>query len=159
MSNASPAPRNWPAAAICAGAGAVVFQFFGNATRGYIDTGSLFYWWGYQWFDARSETEHGLVILGVSVWLWWRNLRGAGSAGAKAESPELSAESRAAEGAVGGARSHGNESVVGPGWPACAAMALGLGLHALGFVAQQTRLSIVGVLGFAWGVVRLGGGR
>jgi exosortase len=37
-------------------------------------------------------------------------------------------------------------------------MAGGLALHALGFVAQQTRVSIVGFLFFTWGVLRLAGG-
>ena len=57
-------------------AGFVVFQWFGNATRGYIDTTSLFYWWGYQWTNEASESEHGWLILGLSVWLFWRNLTG-----------------------------------------------------------------------------------
>jgi exosortase len=38
-------------------------------------------------------------------------------------------------------------------------MLAGLALHALGFAAQQARLSILALLVFAWGVVRLGGGR
>src|SRR5882672_4826286 len=69
-----PLPAWWPALA-CALAGAAVFQFFGNANRGYIDTASLFYWWGYQWFNAGSETEHGVIVLAVSAWLFGRNLR------------------------------------------------------------------------------------
>jgi EpsI family protein len=40
-----------------------------------------------------------------------------------------------------------------------AAMLGGLALHALGFVAQQTRISILAFLLFAWGVARLAGGR
>ena len=44
-----------------------MFQFFGNATRGYIDTASVFRWWGYQWFDPASETEHGLLIVALSL--------------------------------------------------------------------------------------------
>ena len=58
----------WPGLA-CALAGAAVFQFFGNATRGYIDSASLFYWWGYQWVNPGSETEHGLLILPLAGWL------------------------------------------------------------------------------------------
>ena len=118
----------------CALVGGVVFQFFGNATHGYIDTASLFYWWGYQWFDARSETQHGLLILVISVWLFARNLR----AEAKGERPEASGESAS--------------------W-AVWTMVAGLALHALGFAAQQTRVSIIALLVFAWGVLRLGGGR
>jgi exosortase len=37
-------------------------------------------------------------------------------------------------------------------------MVAGLALHALGFAAQQTRVSIVALLVFAWGVLRLAGG-
>ena len=67
------------AALACALAGGAMFQFFGNATRGYIDTASVFWWWGFQWFDAASEAEHGLLIVALSGWLGWRNLRGAES--------------------------------------------------------------------------------
>src|SRR5262245_26193957 len=62
-------------AALVAGlAGLILFQWFGNATRGYINTPSLFWWWISQWLDAASETEHGWLILGLSGWLFWRNL-------------------------------------------------------------------------------------
>ncbi len=59
----------------CAVAGVVLFQFWGNATRGYIDTASLFYWWAYQWVNPASETQHGWLVLGLSGWLFWRNAR------------------------------------------------------------------------------------
>ena len=68
------APRVLGALA-CALAGVALFQFFGNAGRGYIDTASIFYWWGYQWLNPASETEHGWVILGLSGWLLWRQRR------------------------------------------------------------------------------------
>ncbi len=129
-----PASRWWPAV-LCALAGAVVFQFFGNATRGYIDTSSVFYWWSVQWFDPASETEHGLLILGLSAWLLWRNLA------AQTRKPDES-----------------EITVSDSTFPGFAAMAAGLALHALGFAAQQTRLSIFALLIFAWGVLRLGGG-
>ena len=116
----------------CALAGAAMFQFFGNATRGYIDTASLFYWWSFQWVNPGSETEHGPIILVISVWLLVRNLRASG-------------EGREARGETS--------------WPALAAMAMGLALHAVGFAGQQGRISIVALLVFAWGVLRLGGGR
>ncbi|HVU32145.1 MAG TPA: EpsI family protein [Opitutaceae bacterium] len=38
-------------------------------------------------------------------------------------------------------------------------MLAGLGLHAVGFAAQQARVSIIALLVFAWGVLHLGGGR
>ena len=123
----------WPGLA-CALAGAAVFQFFGNATRGYIDSASLFYWWGYQWVNPGSETEHGLLILPLAGWLLLRNLR----------SKE--------EGARG--REQGDRE-----WPGVVVMGAGLGLHALGFAAQQTRGSIVALLIFSWGVMRFMGGR
>ena len=62
-------------ALVCALVGAVVWQFFGNANHGYIDTASLFYWWGFQWVNPGSETEHGWLILALSGWLLARNAR------------------------------------------------------------------------------------
>lgn len=118
------------AAAGCALAGAALWQFFGNATRGYIDTASLFWWWGVQWFETNSETEHGVLVLGLSAWLFWRNV---------CARPKVTGESATL-------------------WPAVVAMVAGLGLHALGFAAQQTRVSIVALLVFGWGVLRLAGG-
>lgn len=119
-----------------AAAGVLLFHCWGNATRGYIDTASLWRWWSFQWLDPQSETEHGWLILGLSGWLLVRNVR--------ARTP--------------GPRDAGTD---GPGtvWPAAAAMAAGLALHAVGFAAQQGRVSIVALLVFAWGVLRLGGGR
>jgi len=140
-------PFPWPALG-CALAGAAVFQLFGNATRGYIDTASLFYWWGFQWVNPTSETEHGWLILALSGWLLWRNLR-------KVESQELRVESR--DSAVGSLNAQ--LSALNSPWPPATAMALGLALHALGFAAQQTRVSIVALLVFTWGVLRFGGGR
>ncbi|MEO6875275.1 MAG: exosortase/archaeosortase family protein [Opitutaceae bacterium] len=125
---------NWGPALLCGLAGAAVFQFFGNASFGYIKSSSLFWWWGYQWFNAESETGHGSIILGISLWLLWRNLR---------------KENRSCE-------SHGAYDSI---WPAVIAMVVGVVLHAMGFAAQQARLSILALLIFSWGVLRLGGGR
>ena len=108
--------RRWLPAGLCALAGAAVFQFFGNASFGYIKSASLFWWWGFQWFNPESETEHGLLVLVLSGWLLWRNLQA-----------KEKGESRKAEG----------ETI----WPALLAMVLGLALHALGFAAQQARIS------------------
>lgn len=118
------------AALVCAGAGFAVFQWFGNSTRGYIDARSLFYWWGFQWTNPGSESEHGWLILGLSVWLFWRNL------------------SESNKGQVSSIR-----------WQATLAMVSGLVIHLLGYVMQQGRISIVGLLVFAWGVLALAGGR
>lgn len=120
----------WPALG-CMFAGAALFQFFGNANRGYIDTASLFYWWGFQWINPASEGEHAWLILAIAAWLLVRNLRAS----------RLGVWS--------------SESGVGAG---AAAMIAGLALHALGFVAQQARLSILALLVFTWGGLRLAGG-
>ncbi|HTB81528.1 MAG TPA: EpsI family protein [Opitutaceae bacterium] len=125
----------WLPVLACALAGAAVFQFFGNNTRGYIDTGSLFWWWGYQWVDPRSETQHGWLILGLSGWLFWRNLKIAGP-----ENPEF--------------RSDDDKFA-----PAVAAVLAALALHAAGYAVQQARVSIAALLLFTWGVLRLAGGR
>jgi len=123
------APQAWSALA-CALAGLALFQFFGNAGRGYIDSASLFYWWGYQWLNPASETEHGWVILALSGWLMWRQRA------ALARDP----------------------SPAGSIWPAALALLAALLLHAAGFAAQQARISIVALLVYAWGVIRLAGG-
>ena len=126
----------WPAL-LCAGAGFAVLQWFGNNTHGYIESRSLFYWWGHQWSDVRSESEHGWLILAISVWLFWRNV-----GGGRAASPFAAA-----------ARTESTP------YRATAAMLGGLGLHLLGYVMQQGRISIVGLLLFAWGVLTFAGGR
>jgi exosortase len=123
---------SWPRVARClavAAAGLVVFHLYGNSTRGYIHSPSLFYWWGFQWFNRDSEAQHGILILGISVWLFVRNARG------------LAAEPM------------GDASV-----RAALAMVAGLGLNTVGFVAEQARLSILGLLLYAWGVASLLGG-
>lgn len=126
----------WIAAAVCALVGAVVFQFWGNAVRGYIDTSSVFWWWGWQWFNPASESQHGALVFGVAVWLGWRNL-------AKDE----------------GSSKKGEIGALWPAVPAVLAMLAGLAIHLLGYAVQQTRISIVAVLFFTWGVMRLGGGK
>jgi len=142
------ARAGWLPALACALAGAAVFQFFGNSTRGYIDTASLFYWWGFQWVNPSSETQHGWLILGLSAWLFWRNLH-----------PN---KGRDVEGSIG-------EPPTNPGFsslrlldssaPALAAMLGALALHAAGYAVQQARVSIAALLLFTWGVLRLAGGR
>ncbi|WOO42443.1 exosortase/archaeosortase family protein [Rubellicoccus peritrichatus] len=108
----------------------VVFQFFGNSVRSYIDTGSLFVWWFSQWFNARSETEHGPIILAVSIWLFWRNLQ---------QSKDEPNPAR---------RGLGLSIVIGA-----------LALHLLGIAIQQTRISIVAFLFFCMGSAYLLGGK
>jgi exosortase len=115
-------------AILCAAAGAVLFQLWGNATRGYIATNSLFHWWFYQWVNPESDTGHAWLILALSAFLLWRNLGGQGA---------------------------GRRPIA-----ARAALALlgALLLHAVGFVAQQPRISILALLMYAWGVIALAGG-
>ncbi len=117
----------------CALAGAIVYQFFGNATQGYIHSRSLFYWWGSQWFDPGAETQHGSLILLASVGLFWRNLRIHACSSGSACEP------------AGGA--------------ALVAMLTGLVLHLAGYAMQQSRVSIGGLLFFVWGLLVLVGGR
>ncbi|HZP59524.1 MAG TPA: EpsI family protein [Opitutaceae bacterium] len=129
-----PSPTaSWLPALVCALAGAAVFQFFGNSTRGYIDTASLFYWWGFQWVNRASETEHGWLILGLSAWLLWRNLQASDAEGRPEEQGLLA--------------------------PALAALLGALALHLAGYAVQQARVSIAALLLFIWGVLRLAGGR
>lgn len=129
----------------CAVAGLVLFQFFGNATRGYIHTASMFGWWVGQWLDPAAEMEHGWLVLGIAVWLAWRNLDA--SARRKVDASDVSDGS-------------GRDPCAADRlWPATMALFAGLALHALGFVAQQTRLSIAAFLLYTWGVLRLAGGR
>jgi exosortase len=186
----------WLPAAACALAGFAVFQFWGNATQGYIATRSVFWWWGSQWFNPASETQHGVMIFGIAVWLLWRNLgensklqipraklqtpdpklQGTSpkeqetsskgqSPNAKLQTPSFKepedgagvpmAEDRLAAGAGGGLA-----GVDAPArMAALAAMLGGLALHLLGYAVQQTRLSIVALLLFTWGVLALAGGR
>lgn len=129
--------RFWPSALVCAVVGGLVFQFWGNATRGYIHSRSLFYWWGVQWFDPAAELQHGPLVLLVAVWLFWRNLR-------IQNGP--TAQTDAGKDVAGGAAS-------------LAAMLAGLLLNLAGYAVQQTRVSIVAMLVFVWGVLMLAGGR
>lgn len=120
------------AAFLCAVAGGLVFHFAGNATQGYIRTRSLFYWWGIQWFDPAAETQHGLLILLVALWLLWRNLRLQRGSGMESEPA-------------------GRAPLV--------AMLAGLALHLAGYAVQQTRVSVFALLVFVWGVLTLAGGK
>lgn len=172
------------AAVVCAVAGVVLFQFFGNASHGYVKTWSLFWWWVSQWLDPAAETEHAWLIAALSLWLLWRNLRnpeyvradfvqvkGAGAHLVEPMAPRVVAGAEDVAGAI--VPSQIDERVAEPApiaaadtcgrWgaaaPAFAALFGGLASHAVGFVAQQARLSIVAFLLFTWGVLRLGGGR
>ncbi|MDD2763088.1 MAG: exosortase/archaeosortase family protein [Opitutaceae bacterium] len=137
-SNLRPVRAPWLAALVCALAGFAVFQFWGNATLGYIHTRSLFWWWGYQWFDPAAESEHGILILGLAAWLLWRNL----GESAKCQVPSAKFADR-----------HSAISIR----QSALAMLGGLALHLLGYAVQQTRVSILALLLFSWGVLALAG--
>jgi exosortase len=157
------------AAVVCALAGMAVFQFYGNASRGYIDTSSLFYWWGYQWLNQDSETQHGLLIVALSAWLFWRALRardadadedrGRGARASRANSLEPRAGTSEVESVPSVDGSGSRLSALSSQLPAFAAMLGGLALHVIGFAVQQSRISIVALLLFSWGVLRLAGGK
>ena len=105
----------------------VLFQFWGNAVFGWIDSSSMFEW-AYFVHDTASEDGHGLLIPFVVLGLiWWKR-----------------------------------EELIGlpkrTWWPALFLIVLGLVLHLVGFMVQQTRVSIVGyclgvygLTGLAWG--------
>jgi exosortase len=145
---ASPADRRfrYAPAALCALAGFAVFQWFGNAVHGYIDSDSLFYWWAYQW-SPDSETGHGWLILGLSGWLLVRSLRTRG------ERREARGERHAEAGNLKSQIS--DLKFIAP----IGAMTGGLAIHLLGYTLQQGRVSILGLLLFTWGVIAAFGGR
>jgi exosortase len=140
------------AAAMCAAAFILLLQFYGNSTLGYIKSASLFQWWVSQWLDPRAESDHGWLILGISLWLFWRNLRRPGQSLEQGAGGREQEESRSVPATP-------NSKLQTPNFAAFAAMLAGLLLHAVGFAAQQARVSIIGLLIFAWGTLRLAGGR
>ena len=142
-SHPPPSVRHAAAVVGCALAGLVVFQFFGNSARGYIETRSLFYWWGYQWTNPASESEHGWLILAIAAWLLWRNL-GTNDKG------QVTLLRPASPGYAGQAS--------GKTWRPMATMLGGLAVHLLGYAMQQGRISIAGLLLFVWGLLAFSGG-
>ena len=157
-----PRTRNVHLAALACGlAGVAVWQFYGNATRGYIDTASTFWWWGEQWFSAGAETEHGVLILALSGWLFWRNLGKDQGPRTKDQGPRTNDQGSEGDGLGGHDKAKPWALALGT-WAFAspmAAMVGGLALHAVGFAGQQTRVSILALLLFAWGALRLAGGR
>jgi exosortase len=121
----------WPVL-ICGLAGVIVFQCFGNATHGYIDTSSLFVWWVVQWVDGSAELQHAWILLILAVWLFRHRLDGF-----QPKQTWLDSNIRTV---------------------ATIAMCFALLLHGLGFQMQQSRISIIALLAFVWGVLALSGG-
>ena len=116
------------------GAIAMVFLFhlFGNATFGYVDTSSAF-GWAYNAYNAKySEDGHGNLIPFAVLVLLIWKRKELASLEFKAW------------------------------WPGLSLLALGLALHLVGYIAQQTRISLLGMfigfyglMGFCWGLAWL----
>jgi len=110
--------------------GFVLFQFFGNSTRGLLETRSMFRWWVSDWFNFEGETTHGPLIFILSGWILWRNLKNA--------TPRVTPSMLLL----------GSVLIFG-----------GLTLHFVGYLVQQTRLSIFGFLFFLNGAAYILGGK
>ncbi len=106
----------------------LLFAFFGNATLGYISTHSLFAWLFDIYTSPLADDQHGLLIPFVVLVLFWWRR---------------------------------NELVAGKlafWWPASLVVLAALATHLLGFVVQETKLSLIafltglfGLAGLAWG--------
>ncbi|MDP0501090.1 MAG: exosortase/archaeosortase family protein [Verrucomicrobiota bacterium JB022] len=120
--------RWWAGIALALG-GFVLFQWWGNATRGYIDTGSVFVWWMSQWFNDGSDAEHGPLVLLLAGYLLYHNLQ---------RWKALDLQPRV--------------------WRGGAWLVGAVVLNALGFFVQETRLNILGVLAWLQGMAWLLGG-
>ena len=129
MNRGDPVRKALPLLATLAGA-LVVFGVWGNATRGYYHTASLFLWWFLQWINPASEDEHAWLILLLAVGLCVRNLtRWRGGRETPVETSS---------------------------W---AALAGALLLHAVAYRAEQPRVSVCALLLFLWAGAGLCGGR
>ena len=105
------------------------FHLFGNAARGYINTSSVFVWLGELWMNPKAEMQHGPLIVLLAGWLYRERLK---------QTRERRTRPMLALGAllVGGS----------------------LVLHVLGYLVQQTRISVVALLIFLVGTAYLFGG-
>lgn len=97
--------------------GLVLFHFFGNAVRGWIDTPSVFVWWGSQWLNPDCEAQHGPLVALLSVWLFFRGIK-------------CNAQ-------------HSSEPRISMG---IAILFIGCIVHVFGYLIQHTRVSIVAFL-------------
>ena len=98
----------------------LLFQFFGWTSSVAGQSSSLFGWMWYKWSDPSNDSSHGKLIPWVVLGLLW--LR----------------------------RKRVMDSVAGVWWPGLLGLALALGLHVMGFVVQQPRVSMVGLFAGAW---------
>jgi exosortase len=109
-----------------------LFQFLGNSTLGYIPTPSLLSWMHSAYASSAdangSDDSHGKIIPLVVLGLFWWKRKELVGLPLKAW------------------------------WPALLLVALALGLHVMGYMVQQPKISIValfagiyGLMGLAWG--------
>ncbi len=111
------------------GAWVALFWFLGNSTFGYVDTPSLFSWMYTAYNAPGSEDSHGNLIPFVVLGLIWWK---------RDELKKL--ELQACPLAFG-------------------VIVLGLAFHIVGFIAQQPRISIVGLITGLYGIMGLVWGR
>jgi exosortase len=103
----------------------LIFQFFGNATYGYIDTPSLFAWLRNAYEAPGSDDAHGTLIPFVVLALfWWKR-------------DELLAVPK------------------GLWWPGLLGLAAAMGLHVVGFAAQQSQVSVVAMFAGVYSLMAL----
>jgi exosortase len=98
----------------------LLFHFFGWTSAIAGRTDSLFDWMWDKWSDPANDASHGKLIPWVVLGILW--LR----------------------------RERLIKSVKGVWWPGLVGLALALGLHVVGFLVQQPRLSMVAFFGGAW---------
>ncbi len=107
----------------------LLFQFFGWTSAVAGRTDSLFAWMWDKWTDPANDSSHGKIIPLVVLCLLWLRRRRL------------------------------VDSVAGVWWPGLVGLAFALGLHIMGFVVQQPRLSMVAFFSGAWVLAGLVWGR
>lgn len=120
----------WWLACLLGISGLACFHWYGNATKGYIDTGSMFVWWVSQWFNEGSDLEHSPLLTfvagGIFIYNWKRF----------------------------GHLSRKTLEMMGSGF-----LVAGIFGNITGLFLQQTRFSIFGFLIYLCGLAALMGGR
>ncbi len=106
----------------------LLFHFLGNSTFGYVDSPSLLAWMYGVYTSPFKYDEHGLLIPFVVLGLLWWK-----------RADLLAAEKRI-------------------WWPGLLLLGVAIGLHMLGYVVQQQRISVIGLflgifalVGMTWG--------
>jgi exosortase len=67
--------RQWPGKTVwfsLIAAWILLYQFLGNSTFGYIDTGSLFGWMNYAYYHEPDDQHGYLIPLVILVLFWWK---------------------------------------------------------------------------------------